>query len=53
MLKSHNIATIVMVGGAAVNNEFAKSIKADGYSEDAVSAVKLADLLIKKKKSKQ
>jgi len=53
LLKSHNIATIVMIGGAAVNNEFAKSIKADGYSEDAVSAVKLADLLIKKKKNKQ
>ncbi len=47
LLKKHNIPTIVMVGGAAVNSDFAKSIGAEGYSEDAVSAVRLADLLIK------
>ena len=32
---------IVMVGGAPVNKEFADSIGADGYSEDATGAVAL------------
>ena len=36
----------VMVGGAPITREWADKIKADGYSEDAVGAVKLAkDLL--------
>jgi corrinoid protein of di/trimethylamine methyltransferase len=33
----------VIVGGAPVNEEFAKKIKADGYSPDAPSAVQLID----------
>jgi len=36
----------VLVGGAPVNEEFARKIKADGYSPDAPSAVQLADELI-------
>ena len=32
----------VMIGGAPVTDEFAKRIKADGYSPDASSAVRLA-----------
>ncbi|MBC8506900.1 MAG: corrinoid protein [Anaerolineales bacterium] len=32
----------VMVGGAPVTDEFAKRIGADGYAEDAISAVNLA-----------
>ncbi|HSG43251.1 MAG TPA: corrinoid protein [Anaerolineales bacterium] len=32
----------VMVGGAPVTDEFAKKIGADGYAEDAISAVNLA-----------
>jgi methanogenic corrinoid protein MtbC1 len=37
----------VMVGGAPVNQEWADRIGADGYAESAVSAVKLAQELIK------
>ena len=32
----------VMVGGAPLNDEFARQIGADGYSRDASRAVKLA-----------
>ena len=32
----------VMVGGAPVTDNFAKEIGADGYAEDAISAVELA-----------
>jgi len=34
-----------MVGGAVVTEEFARRIGADGYSRDAVEAVKLAQRL--------
>ena len=36
----------VMVGGAPVNQEYAEQIGADGYAEDAVSAVHLAFRLV-------
>jgi len=36
----------VMVGGAPVTESFAKEIGADGYAEDAISAVNLAFRLI-------
>lgn len=36
----------IMIGGAVVNEIFAKKIGADGYSEDASQAVALADHLI-------
>lgn len=36
----------VIVGGAPVNEEFARNIKADGYSPDAPSAVQLAERLL-------
>jgi corrinoid protein of di/trimethylamine methyltransferase len=36
----------VMVGGAPVTSEFAKSIGADGYSENAATAVSLARKLV-------
>ena len=35
----------VIVGGAPVNEDFAKKIKADGYSPDATSAVQLIERL--------
>jgi len=35
----------VIVGGAPVNQNWADKIKADGYSDNAISAVKLADEL--------
>lgn len=37
----------VIVGGAAVTDDFAKKIGADGYSEDAVGAVELVRSLLK------
>ncbi len=36
----------VMIGGAPVTESFAKEIGADGYAEDAISAVDLAFRLI-------
>lgn len=38
----------VMVGGAPVNEKFAKDIGADGYAPDAGEAVDLAKRLVKK-----
>lgn len=38
----------VMVGGAPITRAWAEKIKADGYSEDAVGAVKLAKELVGK-----
>jgi len=38
----------VMVGGAPITRDWANKIKADGYSEDAVGAVKLAKELVGK-----
>jgi len=38
----------VMVGGAPITRDWATKIKADGYSEDAVGAVKLAKDLVGK-----
>ncbi len=43
----------VMVGGAPVNEEFAKQIGADGYGPDAGSAARVARALINKAESKQ
>lgn len=36
----------VIIGGAPVTQDFADKIQADGYSEDAVSAVELCDRLM-------
>ena len=36
----------LMVGGAPVTDHYAKEIGADGYSEDAISAVDLAYRLV-------
>ena len=36
----------VMVGGAPITHDWFKSIKADGYSEDAIGAVKVAKQLV-------
>jgi methanogenic corrinoid protein MtbC1 len=35
-----------MVGGAPITRDWVKSIKADGYSEDAVGAVRVAKELM-------
>ena len=37
----------IMVGGAPVTEKFAREIGADGYSKDAIDAVKLAEKLLK------
>lgn len=46
-LKSENIKSKVMVGGAVVTKKFANTIGADGYAKDGVSAVELVQELIK------
>jgi corrinoid protein of di/trimethylamine methyltransferase len=38
--------TKVMIGGAPVTSDWVKKIGADGYSEDAIGAVKMAKLLM-------
>jgi corrinoid protein of di/trimethylamine methyltransferase len=46
ILKKRGIDKKVMIGGAPVSQNFADSIGASGYSENAASAVKLADRLL-------
>ena len=36
----------VMIGGAPVTDTFARQVRADGYSPDASSAVRLAKTLV-------
>lgn len=43
-LRENNIDTKVFVGGAVLNEEYAKNIGADFYSKDAKSAVEIAKL---------
>jgi 5-methyltetrahydrofolate--homocysteine methyltransferase len=45
LLKERQLGCKVMIGGAVVTEAFAKRIGAHGYSEDAVSAVRLAQQL--------
>ena len=46
LIKEKGLNTKVMVGGAVVTQDFANSIGAAGYSEDAVSCVRLAKQLL-------
>ena len=46
ILKEKGLNTKVMIGGAVVTQDFANSIGAAGYSEDAVSCVRLAKKLL-------
>ena len=41
-------STLVLVGGAPVTQEWCNKISADGYADDAVGAVELANRLLKK-----
>lgn len=45
-LRGKGIAGKIMVGGAAVTENFAQEAGADGYSADAVTAVRLAEKLV-------
>ena len=49
-LKKHGIKVFTMVGGAVVTEDFARSIGADAYAENAVEAVKIMDRWMKEKK---
>ncbi|MFX1603478.1 MAG: corrinoid protein [Promethearchaeota archaeon] len=42
VVRSRELAVKVMIGGAPVNREYAESIGADGYGEDAKEAVDVA-----------
>ncbi|MBI4595272.1 MAG: homocysteine S-methyltransferase family protein [Candidatus Tectomicrobia bacterium] len=44
--REEGLGSLVMVGGAVVTKEYADRIGADGYAEDAVKAVALADQLM-------
>ncbi len=44
-IKAAGVKAPIMVGGAAVTEGYAREIAADGFSTDAVSAVKLAEKL--------
>lgn len=46
MIKGHDPHIRVIVGGAVVTEEFARSINADGYGKDAVDAVKVVSSLL-------
>ncbi len=45
-VKERGLPIKVMVGGAAVNEQYAKEIGADGYAKDAVEAVSVAKELV-------
>jgi 5-methyltetrahydrofolate--homocysteine methyltransferase len=45
-LRSEGIRARVIIGGAPVNREFAQSIKADGYAENAAEAADLGKSLM-------
>lgn len=45
LLKERNMDTKVIIGGAVVTEKFCKAIGADGWSTDAIAAVKLAQKL--------
>ena len=44
---------ITMVGGAPCTSRWARKIGADGYSENALDAVRVAMILIEKKKKEE
>lgn len=46
LIREENLPYRVMIGGAVVTQSFADAIGADGYSADAVSAVRLAKSLL-------
>ena len=49
MIEEQNLPMRVIVGGAAVNEQYAQEIGADGYAKDAVEAVELAKSLVKQR----
>ena len=46
LLRERGLSIKLMVGGAVLNEDYARSIGADGYAADAVGAVRLAKSLI-------
>lgn len=44
--KEQNVDAKIMIGGAVITQDYADEIKADGYSEDAAGAVKLAQQIV-------
>ena len=47
-LRENGVTAPIMVGGAVLNEEYARDFGADGYARDAVEAVRLAIKLIEK-----
>ncbi len=52
-LKKRGIKVLTMVGGAVVTEDFAKSIGADAYAENAVEAVRIMDRWMQEKGSRR
>ena len=48
-LRAAGVPVKVIVGGAVLNQDFAREIGADGYGKDAMEAIRIVDLLIKSK----
>ena len=46
LLRENNVSAKIIVGGAPVTAEFAQSINADGYSDDAGGAISLCKRLL-------
>ncbi len=46
LLRKNNVSAKIIVGGAPVTAEFAQSINADGYSDDAGGAISLCKRLL-------
>ncbi|MFV9510349.1 homocysteine S-methyltransferase family protein [Tepidibacillus sp. LV47] len=49
MIEKQNLPFKVIIGGAAVNEQYAKEIRAHGYAKDAVEAVEVAKALLKQR----
>ncbi|MDR2203726.1 MAG: homocysteine S-methyltransferase family protein [Nitrososphaerota archaeon] len=47
-LRNENLLCTIMVGGAVLNNEYAKSIGADYFAHDALEGIKIANQVFKK-----
>lgn len=50
MIRDHKLSCRVMVGGAVLNQEYADSIGADAFSQDARQAILVAQKLVAKRK---
>ncbi len=53
LVRESGLGVPVIVGGAVLNDEYARTIGADGYGADAVAAVKLATKVVVERKARR